>query len=490
MAESSRATSPNRFIEEIRANTDFPAAARVIQHLQATVGRDDCSSLEVASTILQDTGVSAKVLRAVNSAFYNPRGVQVSTVTRAVFLLGFETIRDLATGIVIMEQLVRGPANKDARDSVGRSLFCGLVAQHLSTQVGCGMPEEAYLLGLFANCGLLWLAAYHPEAVERAHATASAQGIPYEDAIETVTGAKPAELAAAIVEASRFPETYADYFQKPHPRERAAATTPGAKLAAVVDLAGDWVKHTAEHNESAAAEVARRFEALFALPPERFTAATAAATKAFRPQAAALGIDPATIIDPPKPAAAPALPPAPRPSDGPRVALADEHARPALEMIAEIAQSAIDGADINQVLSMVLEGIARAGGFDIVLLALLNPKKDRIVGRLGYGADVQGQVGLLGAPVRTGAGALADCVVSRASRLIPSGTAAALVPPRQPVPGLAITSLLACPLIVRDKAVGAVVAARSTGKPVAARDLGIVQLFCNQASLALGQFAE
>ena len=32
----------------------------------------------------------------VNSSFYRPRGEPVSTITRAVFLLGFEAIRDVA----------------------------------------------------------------------------------------------------------------------------------------------------------------------------------------------------------------------------------------------------------------------------------------------------------------------------------------------------------------------------------------------------------
>ena len=52
-----------------------------------------------------------------------------------------------------------------------------------------------------------------------------------------------------------------------------------------------------------------------------------------------------------------------------------------------------------------------------------------------------------------------------------------------------LASFIVCPLIVRQKAVGAVVAARAGDPPVGGADLASVQLFCSQASLALDRAA-
>jgi HD-like signal output (HDOD) protein len=87
-------------VAAIAAKGDFPAAARVIQRLHEAVRRENCNALDVAQVILHDPGLSSKVLRVVNSSFYRPRGEPISTITRAVFLLGFEAIRDLTTGVL------------------------------------------------------------------------------------------------------------------------------------------------------------------------------------------------------------------------------------------------------------------------------------------------------------------------------------------------------------------------------------------------------
>ena len=491
-----------QLVEEIRGRGDFPAAAQVIQRLQASVRREHCTSLEVARTILQDPGLSSKVLRIVNSAFYNPRGNPVSTISRAVFLLGFETIRDLASGILLMDQFARaGGSTRRIRDELRRSLLCGLVAQKVSAQVGYASPEEAYLLGLFANWGVLALAAYFPEQLDAARRLEGDSRGSLARAVREVTGVTPDELAAAILEGWQFPATYGDYFRHPHPRDRASIVGGAAKLAAVVDLAADWVARTADDGPAAGAEVAQRFASLFDLPAERFATATAAALKAFAEQAPALGLGtafarhapttaPATAaVAPVDAVSAPSDPAASTAADAMRSDQSARGAQAALELVTEITQATVDGTDITTVLSMVLEGIARCGTFDVVLLALLTTQKDRVVGRLAYGDGAQSCLPMIAAPLERGSGVIADCILGRAPGVFPAGTAALLVPPGTPAPRLPITSLLTMPLVVRDKAVGAVVAARTTGTAVGTGDLRVVQLFCNQAGLALSQYA-
>src|SRR5262245_25105854 len=96
------ATAPSvrssSILAEIGAKGDFPATARVVQKLRETVGRENCTALDIARVIMQDPGFSSKVLRLVNSAVYRQRGNPVSTISRAVILLGFGAIRDLTTG--------------------------------------------------------------------------------------------------------------------------------------------------------------------------------------------------------------------------------------------------------------------------------------------------------------------------------------------------------------------------------------------------------
>ena len=88
---------------------------------------------------------------------------------------------------------------------------------------------------------------------------------------------------------------------------------------------------------------------------------------------------------------------------------------------------------------MVLEGVARCGAFDVVLLALLTTQKDRVVGRLAYGDGAQGCLASIAAPLERGAGVIAECILTRAPAVYPAGTAALLVPPGTSAPRLPIT---------------------------------------------------
>ena len=109
-----------RVIAEIGTKGDFPAVARVIERLRTTVDREHCAALDVARVVLQDAGFASKLLRLVNSAFYRRQGEPVSTITRAVMMIGFETIRDLAAALLVLEDLMRAGRARESRSASRR----------------------------------------------------------------------------------------------------------------------------------------------------------------------------------------------------------------------------------------------------------------------------------------------------------------------------------------------------------------------------------
>src|SRR5262249_9630494 len=137
-----------------------------------------------------------------------------------------------------------------------------------------------------------------------------------------------------------------------------------AKLAAVVSLADEYTS-----DAGATDAVTQRFQAHFNLAPEQFVAATETAEETLREQAPMLGI----VL--PKPARHVSATKQPGGGGATTVVEANAGATEApspLAIITEITQAILANENINDILSMVLEGLARAGGFDSVMLALLN----------------------------------------------------------------------------------------------------------------------
>ncbi len=59
----------------------------------------------VSNAILKDYSLTNKILRLVNSAYYNRGGGKISTISRAVVMLGINPVRSLATGLMLFEHM-------------------------------------------------------------------------------------------------------------------------------------------------------------------------------------------------------------------------------------------------------------------------------------------------------------------------------------------------------------------------------------------------
>ena len=94
----------------------FQASVSSIAHIAS---QEESSASELASTILRDPSLSAKILKFANSQFYrsSASGV-INTVSHAVVVLGFKIIRELSLSLSIIDSLLA----KDPRKNLARLL--------------------------------------------------------------------------------------------------------------------------------------------------------------------------------------------------------------------------------------------------------------------------------------------------------------------------------------------------------------------------------
>jgi hypothetical protein len=341
----------------------------------------------------------------------------------------------------------------------------------------------------------------------------AAGGVTLDEAIEQVLGVTPRALAAGILEQWHFPPAYSAFFRAPEPTghlQRAAAET---KLFAVVGLAADYARDPAETG----AEVRTRWSALFESSGDVFADATRVARRAWTEHARALGLagipQPAAIAAPSAASAQPGdasatpadaaatpadaatttargdvvmtgaagdpLPPLPSSPTPEAESMPDAHA--SLAIVAEITRAMLEQADLNDVLAMVLEGIARCGPFDVVFLALLDTSRTHLLGRLGYGDHVRSALRGLNVALGPDAGPLAHAVMSSRGQIVGSGSPGTQFP--------AVRSFVVEPLVVRSRAIGVIVGGRTRGADVGPAEQDTLRVFCTQAALALDRAA-
>ena len=82
----------------------FPALSESVSSINRVVSSDKESINKLSNSILKDFALTNKILRLVNTAFYSTYGGgTISTISRAVIILGFDAVRNIAVTLILFE---------------------------------------------------------------------------------------------------------------------------------------------------------------------------------------------------------------------------------------------------------------------------------------------------------------------------------------------------------------------------------------------------
>jgi len=129
----------------------------VFKHSVTAIGHvtqsDESSASELAQVVLQDAALTARILKLANSAVYNPGAQPVNTISRAVFFLGFSTVRTLSLSLAVIDALLKSSTQKYVLEVMAQSLHGAVQAQSFAEENGDDSPEEVFIATLLYNLG-------------------------------------------------------------------------------------------------------------------------------------------------------------------------------------------------------------------------------------------------------------------------------------------------------------------------------------------------
>ncbi|HSV74360.1 MAG TPA: HDOD domain-containing protein [Chthonomonadales bacterium] len=225
-----------------RKLADLPPLPAVVTRVLQTVNSPETSADDLNRLISLDQSLSSKLLRIVNSSYYGfPK--RISTVTHAVVILGFNTVRNLVLGVSTFEMLSqRRPAaaglnrtlywEHSVAVAVGASLLAAKKRPRTRTFV-----EEAFISGLLHDIGGLFLDCYFPTQYAVTLAFAGREGVPMVEAERLVLGIDHAYVGKRMADHWSFPQVLVEAFgghHRPNPASEHHA------MAAIVNVA-DWL---------------------------------------------------------------------------------------------------------------------------------------------------------------------------------------------------------------------------------------------------------
>jgi HD-like signal output (HDOD) protein len=133
----------------------FPALPATVTKVMAVTADPESCANDLMQAILPDPTMCSAVLKVANSAFFGvPR--KVSTIERAVVVLGFEEIRNIVIGKAIFTSFPK--MTRESRSAVGlfweHAFTCGLAAKIIGEHLHIS-PSELFIAGLIHDIGKL-----------------------------------------------------------------------------------------------------------------------------------------------------------------------------------------------------------------------------------------------------------------------------------------------------------------------------------------------
>ena len=512
-------------LRRMRHKSDFPALSDSVASIQRVATSENESLSSLASEILKDVALTHKLLRLVNTAhFQHAGGGTISTVSRAVALVGFAGIRNLALSLVLLEHMNDKLHADQIKQEFLRSLMAGTLASELSPV--SSESEEAFIGSMFQGLGRLLTEFYFHEEAEQIRslvhpgvtlaretprqpmneqvASASVLGLSYEElglgvarswglpdtlqrCMRPATGVPPAEMPKQTPERLRWLATaaneVADVMLHAEPQDAPRLVAQVAERhAKALGLKAKDVQDAVVRSRTRLTQLAAGLQLHLkpGSPAERLLEPKP------QPVTDASGRDPMTDtlsrhqLEATAPLPLDALPP---------------HEDPAHVLAAgiqDITNSMVaENFKLNEVLRMILETMYRALGFRRVVFCLRDGRTGRLVGRFGLGEGAEPVVALFQVPLAVAAGSNpdlftavclkgADTMISDATGHIESR-----LPPwfREKVKA---PTFLLLPLQMKNATFGLIYAdkAKPGGISLSEKELSLLRTLRNQAVMA------
>ena len=354
---------------------EMPALGATVALIHAVTGDERASANRLAEVILQDAAMTAKVLKLANSALYNPARQTISTISRAIVVLGFDVVAGIAIAIRLVDSLLAGGGVRGrVVEEMARSFHAAVQARALAAMRKDGRSEEVFIATLLSRVGEMAFWCFGGGDAERLDGALRA-GQPPEDAQMAVLGFRLRQISLGLAREWKLGPllpSVLDGSGRTGPAGQAVVF--GQRLAAAVESGWDTPEARGLINDVSSFVGVPAADLRTKLAENAHEAATIA--RSFGAGDVAWQIPQAAPVEPEEPSASEDF--------------TEPDSRLQLRILREISGRIAAGGDLNEILQLVLEGIYRGVGFDRVLFALLSQNKLQLIGKTALGTGAEG----------------------------------------------------------------------------------------------------
>lgn len=189
---------------------DLPIFSSTVNRVQVVSSADDTDAMELAVEVMKDANLTVKLLRLANSPFYNRGMGKITSVSRAVIMLGFETLKNMCITLKLIESFQHEHPGIDLdRVLVNAYLSAGFVRE-MAARGGIADLEESYICGLMYGLGEIIVAYTLSERYEMMITMRDKGDRKWSDIQRSMLGGSFAEIGQRLSRSWDFPNSVVD----------------------------------------------------------------------------------------------------------------------------------------------------------------------------------------------------------------------------------------------------------------------------------------
>jgi len=205
----------------LRRVDEIPPLPTVVVKAIKTLNDPKSSSADVAKVISQDEGLTAKILKLANSAYYGfPRSI--GTLSEAITVLGYNTVKSLiyaASAHAHLSGELQGYA-LDRGELWRHSLGVAIVCREIAKKVKYKDIEQAFVAGLLHDIGKIVLNQFVKFGFTLILRKVETERVPFHEAERDVLGFDHTDIGSKIAEKWNLPPELVDAIAHHHSPEK------------------------------------------------------------------------------------------------------------------------------------------------------------------------------------------------------------------------------------------------------------------------------
>jgi HD-like signal output (HDOD) protein len=525
-------------LRRMRTESDFPALSEAIGDINRIASSDREGVNELSNHILKDFALTNKLLKLANVAFYNQvGGGSISTISRAVVILGFDAVRSIALSLILFDNLENKAHAQQLKEEFVKVLYAGMLAREMAGKAQLRDVEEAFIGAMLHKLGRMLTLFYFPAESEAISRLIESEELSDARASTRVLGLSYESLGMGIARNWGFPDQLVQSMRPLPAGKVRKCTSHPERLRALAGFSNelcDIVLGTPDADRGKAlAVLTARYSDSVPVTVEQIAGLMEQSMRDIAPFAMAVNVNlrqSAFAQEASKwagmaaaPGAAPAAPPpaadalAGTEPDAPSLLEATalhEHAaildaapgeagglsQRTTESVQSVLTAGLqdvsnslidDNMSVNDILRMILEAMYTGMGFAHVVLCIKDGRHNRMCGKFGFGDGVQSLIKAFDFPLVAQPDVFLVALQNNADILITDiddPKIASRIPAwyRQHV---SARTFVLFPIIVRGKPIGLIYADRPQPGDITIpeKELSLLKSLRNQAVLAIRQ---